>query len=690
MSRTAERLSTVPTLALPEPDRAVLPLNPLEGQPVPAGANPWVDHENLERTWSAPAGLIGWIASVNHKDVAMRYIKTAMFFFFLNGLLAAAMRIHLAFPEWHLMGPDTYNQVFTTHGTAMMFLFAVPVMEAMALYFVPLMVGTRNVSFPRLNAFGYYLYLLAGILLYGGFLLNIGPDAGWFAYVPLAGAEYGPGKRVDLWSQVVTLTEISALIAAVEILTTVMKQRAPGMSLNRIPIYVWAMVVTSFMVLMAMPAVMTSSTMLSMDRLTNVNTHFFNQAEGGDPLLWQHLFWFFGHPEVYIIFIPGTGFVSAIVPVFARRPIFGYTALVASLISIGFISFGLWAHHMFATPLPRVGQAYFTSASMMIAIPSGIQIFCWIATLWTGRPQFKLPLLFVLAFIFIFVLGGLSGIMLASVSLDRQVHDTFFVVAHFHYVLIGGAVFPLFGAIYYWFPKWTGRMLNTKLGHCNLWTFFIGFNVTFFPMHQLGLKGMPRRVYTYLPETGWQTLNQIATLGAGIMFISMVLFLINVFWSRKHGMIAGPNPWGAESLEWGTTSPPPSYNFLYTPVVTGRSAMWERTDQTPVITGLHTQKREVLTTTILEGTPEHRYELCADSIWPLLAAIVTAASLYGVIFHPWAIPPGCVALFIVLAFWFWRENEPGHLTANTKTSEELENVPPDSTHAAHIPPGGGI
>src|SRR3954469_10614195 len=437
------------------------------------------EHVELDLTWRRRPGLLGWFETTNHKDIAIRYIITAFFFFGLAGILALLMRIQLAFPEYQLIGPDLYNQFFTVHGTTMMFLFAVPITEAFGLYFVPLMVGTRNVAFPRMNALGYYVYLGGGILLYAGLFLNIGPDTGWFSYPPLAGPQFSPGKRVDFWAQMITLTEIAGLISAVEIITTVFKQRAVGMSLNRIPLFVWAMVVTSFMVIFAMPAVMLASGALATDRLAHVMTHFFNPAEGGDALLYQHMFWFFGHPEVYIIFIPATGFISTIIPTFARRRIFGYTALVLALISTAFIGFGLWVHHMFATPVPELGQSFFTAASMIIAIPAGIQIFCWIATLWGGgRPQLKTPLLFVGGFIALFVFGGLSGIMLAAVPIDLQVHDTFFVVAHFHYVLIGGAIFPLFGAFYYWFPKWTGRMLNESLGKWNFWTFFVGFNLT--------------------------------------------------------------------------------------------------------------------------------------------------------------------------------------------------------------------
>jgi cytochrome c oxidase subunit I+III len=617
--------------------------------------------EELDRVWRSPPGFLGWLVTTNHKDIGKRYIVTAFIFFLLAGLLALMMRIQLARPENHFLSNDLYNQFFTVHGTAMMFLFAVPMMEGMGLYLVPLLVGTRNVAFPRLNAFGYYVYLFGGIMLFGALALNIGPNTGWFAYVPLSGPEFSPGKRVDFWAQMITLTEISALVGAVEIITTVFKQRAPGMSLNRIPLMVWAQVITSFMIIFAMPAVMLASGALAMDRLMHVNTHFFNPAEGGDALLYQHMFWFFGHPEVYIIFIPATGFVSTIVETFSRRKMFGYLAMVLSLIATGFIGFGLWVHHMFATPIPQLGRAFFTGASMMIAIPSGIQIFCWIATLWSGKPLLKTPLLWVLGFIAVFVLGGMTGITLASVGIDVQVHDTFYVVAHFHYVLIGGAVFPLFGAFYYWFPKWTGRFLNDSLGKLHFWLFFIGFNLTFFPMHILGFHGMTRRIYTYVPQTGWADLNLLATIGAGVMGISILFFLINVIASRKTGAIAGRNPWGGSTLEWTTTSPPPCYNYLHLPTVQGRCPAWENTDETPVVIGLSTTERELLTTTILDAIPEHRYEISPDSIWPLVLALVVGFDLLWMIFHPIAFPIGIAAGLIVLAFWFWRGNEPGWL-----------------------------
>lgn len=533
----------------------------------------------------------------------------------------------------------------------MMFLFAVPVMEAMAVYFVPLMVGTRNIAFPRLNAYSYWVFLVGGLLLWVSFVLDSAPDVGWFAYVPLAGPEYGAGKRADIWAQMITFTELSALSIAVEIVVTVFKQRAPGMSLDRIPPLVWAMVVMAFLVIIAMPAIMFASSTMIMDRL--VGTHFYNSAEGGDVLLWQHVFWFFGHPEVYIIFLPAVGMVSTILPTFVGRPIFGYMPMVMALVATGVLSFGLWVHHMFVAGLPKLGESFFTASSMAISVPAGVQIFCWLATLWAGRPVFKTPLLFIIGFIVTFVIGGLTGVMVASVPFDTQVHDTYFVVANFHYVLIGGAVFPLIGAVYYWFPKMTGRMMSETLGRISFWLIFVGFHLTFFPMHILGLQGMPRRIYTYQPEMPWAGLNLFVSLSAVVLATGFLVFFIDIVRSFAKGRPAGDNPWGAATLEWATASPPPPFNFRSIPVVGSRDPLWENTGELPVVAGMRVDRREVLITSVVAALPEAREASPTDSVWPFWAAIATSIMLIWSMFSPWAVVWGSIPIAVALIGWFW-------------------------------------
>jgi cytochrome c oxidase subunit 1 len=610
----------------------------------------------LHRTWCDPSGLIGWFMHVDHKSIGRRFIVTSFVFFAIGGLLAALMRIQLAVPENRFLSPDTYNQLFTIHGTTMMFLFAVPVMLAFGIYLVPLMVGARSIALPRVVAFGYWMFLWGGVFLFTMSLLNTGPDNGWFSYPPLAGPEFGPGKRADVWAQLITFSELSSLVVAISLITTILKHRAPGMSLNRMPLMVWSMLVVSFMIVFAMPSVMVASTCLILDRL--VGTHFFNQAEGGDPILWQHLFWFFGHPEVYIIFIPALGMISSILAAFTRRSIFGYLAMVLSLVATAFIGFGVWVHHMFATGLPQLGQSFFTASSIMIVVPTAVQIFCWIATIWSGRLVVRTPVLYVLGFFFVFIIGGLSGVMIASVPLDLQVHDTFFIVAHFHYVLIGGAVFPLLGGVAYWYPKITGRLLSERLGRLTFWIFFAGFNLTFFPMHQLGLQGMPRRVYTYQPELGWGFLNLLATAGAVMMAVSLTMYLVNVVVSLRRGEAAGENPWDAATLEWATASPPPPYNFAPLPTVSGRDPLWHPDPEQPVVVGLAADKREVLVTYVMDAEPDHRPEEPGPTIWPLLASVAVSGLFIGSIFTPWAVVYGSIPVFITLVAWFWPRQGP--------------------------------
>jgi cytochrome c oxidase subunit 1 len=619
----------------------------------------------LERTWSNGRGLVAWLSDTDHKTIGLRFIVTAFGFFALAGMLAALMRIQLARPDNHFLSADAYNQIFTMHGTTMMFLFAVPVVMAMGIYLVPLMIGARAMAFPRMLAYGYWMFLFGGIFLYVMFFLNIGPDNGWFSYPPLAGPEFGYGKRGDVWAQLITFTEVSGLVVATCLVTTILKMRTPGMSLNRMPLFVWAMLIASLMVIFAMPSIIISSTCLILDRL--VGTHFFNQAEGGDPLLWQHLFWFFGHPEVYIIFLPALGMMSEMIATFCRRKVIGYTEMILSMTATAFIGFGVWVHHMFTTGLPQFGQSFFTASSIMIVIPTAIQIFNWIATIWTARRlRLTVPFLYAASFFFVFIIGGLTGVMLASVPLDRQVHDTYFVVAHFHYVLIGGSTFPLLGALVFWFPKMTGRMMSERLGRASFWLLFAGFNLTFFPMHLLGLEGMPRRVYTYPQAIGWHAINLLATAGAAVIFLSLLVYLINVVASLRRGAPAGDNPWGAATLEWATSSPPPPCNFVPQPTVASREPLWHGELAPPPIVGLAPDKREVLITYLLDAEPDHRYPMPGPSLWPFLAAVATSIMFVWSIFQARGVVLGGIPVFITLIGWFWP----------TKGKERLEHGVP--------------
>jgi cytochrome c oxidase subunit I+III len=641
--------------------------------------------QRLERTWSNPLrGVRGFLSDVSHTALGLRFLVTALVFFLLGGLEALLMRLQLARADQDLLGPDLYNQVFTTHGSTMMFLFAVPVMSGLGIYLVPLMLGTRNLAFPRLTAFAYYTYLIGGLLLYVSLFLNMAPDAGWFSYVPLAGPDYGAGKRADIWAQLVTFTELSSLAGAVSLIATILKQRAPGMSLDRMPLFVWAMLIQSVMIVFAMPAIMLGSAMLATDRL--IGTHFFNYGEGGDVLLWQHLFWFFGHPEVYIIFIPALGILSSLLITFTRRQIFGYPALVLALVATAFFGFGVWAHHMFATGIPALGSNLFTAASILISLPTGVQFFCWIATLWGGSIRLATPMLFALGFFGVFLIGGLTGVMLASVPLNLQVHDTYFVVAHLHYVLIGGSVFPLIGGIYYWYPKWTGRLMSEALGRWSFGLIFLGFNLVFFPLHILGLAGMPRRIYTYAADRGWGSLNMLATIGAGVLALGVSVVLVNLIWSRRRGVVAGPNPWDADTLEWATSSPPPSYAFLEPPTVAGRYALWTQTEQQPVVFGLRSDRRELLVTGLLDAEPDHRTELPGPTLWPLAVAAGTGVTFIVAIFTPWGVVLGGALTGLALIGWYWPSRPHAEELADEQPARTRDEVSAKGDDDTRTPP----
>ncbi len=503
-------------------------------------------------------GWFGWLSTTDHKKIGIMYMVATFVFFCLGGIEALIMRVQLAVPENTLVTPQVYNSLFTMHGTTMIFLFVVPMMAGLGNYFVPLMIGARDMAFPRLNALSFWLLMTGGIVFYASVFFSP-PSAGWSSYVPLSLIQFSPSSGQDAWIYLIHLTGLSSLLGAINFYCTIANMRAPGMSWGRLPLFIWAILVYSVLLIFALPVIAAAVTMLLTDR--HFGTHFFDPSSGGSALLWQHLFWFFGHPEVYIMVLPGFGVVSEILPVFARKPIFGYKAIAASTVAIGFLGFLTWAHHMFTTPTPLVVLVFVMLSSFIIAVPTGVKIFNWIATLWSGTIEFKTPLLFSVGFIALFIIGGISGVFLAVLPVDWQLNDSYYVVAHIHFVLMGGAVFTIFAAIYYWFPKITGRMLDEGLGKLSFWLMFIGFLATFLIQHVLGLDGMPRRVYEYLPVGNWELYNMISTVGSFILGLGVLVTIINVARSLKVGVIAGPDPWKANTLEWFVPSPPPVHNF---------------------------------------------------------------------------------------------------------------------------------
>jgi cytochrome c oxidase subunit I len=527
----------------------------------------------------ATTGFWSWFTTVDHKKIAIMYATTALAFFVIGGVEALLLRVQLYGANGTLLTASQYNELFTMHGTTMVFLMGMPLAVAFGNYLIPLMIGARDVAFPRLNAFGYWGFLMGGIFLYSSFLLGgSAPNGGWFGYTPLTstGLDRGflPGHGPDFWVVGLVMLGIASTTGAINFIVTVINMRAPGMTFMRMPVFVWMMTVTAFLTLFAMPIVTAALIMVYFDR--NFATNFFVAANGGEPLLYQHLFWLFGHPEVYILILPGMGIVSEILPVFSRKPLFGYAVVVFSGIAIGFMGWGVWVHHMFATGLGPVAISAFALSTMIIAVPTGVKIFNWLATTWRGALRLSTPMLFALGFIAMFTLGGLSGVLHSVVPADTQQTDTYFVVAHFHYVLFGGLVFGLFGGFYYWFPKLYARKLDERLGKLNFWTILIGFNLTFFPMHFVGLLGMPRRTYRYDSGLGWEGMNQIETIGAFVIAFSTLVFLVNVFYSKTRGEPVGPDPWDGRTLEWTTPSPPPEYNFEEIPEVESVDDFWHR------------------------------------------------------------------------------------------------------------------
>jgi len=634
---------------------------------VPVIARPADDtsiEPRLDRIWETRKGLLGALSSVDHKTIGKRYLVTAFVFLLIGGLEAALMRAQLARPNQTLLSPEQYNQLFTMHGVTMIFLYALPVLSGFSNFLWPLMLGSRDMAFPRLNALSYWLFLFAGIFLYVSFPIGRAPDAGWFNYVPYSSLAYNPGINIDVYALGMVLLGLSTTVGSTNFVVTLIRTRAPGMSINRVPILVWGTLTASVGNLFAVPAVSLAFLMLWMDR--RFGSHFFDVSGGGQPLLWQHLFWMFGHPWVYAIVLPAMGIVSDGLPTFCRRPLVGYTAVALATVTTMVLGFGVWVHHMFATGLPPISLSFFSAASFIIVIPSAVAVFAWIATMWTGRPQFTTPFLFFAGFVIVFVIGGVSGFMTAAVPVDTQLTDTYFVVAHLHYVLIGINVLPVAGGIHYWFPKFTGRLMNEKLGKWSFWIMFIGFNVGFFPMHIAGLLGMPRRIYTYPSGLGWDTVNMVITLGAYLFAFGVLLFAINVWRSLRRGERAGPNPWDAPSLEWATASPPPAYNFAVIPTVASRYPLWEDRltgHEGRSSTGegmLLDNGRETIGTSALDAVPDVILRMPGDSFAPLLLSLALAISFVGMLIHSWWLFGIAIACSTVAAIaWLWPEAKLG-------------------------------
>ena len=524
--------------------------------------------------------LYKWVATVDHKRLGLMYVISALVFLIVAGLMASVMRIQLAVPNNHFVEPSTFNRLFTMHGTTMVFLVGMPMVAGFSNYLVPIMIGARDMAFPRLNAFGFWIFLFGGLLLYysyfgGGGLSGDGsaPDVGWFAYAPLSELPFSRGHATDYWALGVMVSGFGSIASAINVIATTVSLRCPGMTLSRMPMFVWVMLVDAWLILIILPPLSAGQIMLLLDRYLGAN--FFNTQAGGSAVLWQHIFWIFGHPEVYVLIFPAFAILSEVVPVFSRRPLFGRPAMVGAVVAIGFISLGVWAHHMFAIGMTSWANTFFAAASMLVGIPTGIKIFNWTATMYGGKLRFDTPLLFCCGFLLQFLVAGLTGIMLAVAPFDWQLHDSYFVVAHFHFTLIGGLVFGLFAGMYYWFPKVSGRMLNEKLGKWHFWLLCIGFNMTFIPLHFAGMLGMPRRIYTYAPGRGWELWNLIATVGVLFQAAGIACFAWNVVRSSIKGDRAGDDPWDGWTLEWATTSPPPEYNFEKLPVVRSSRPLWD-------------------------------------------------------------------------------------------------------------------
>jgi len=596
-----------------------------------------------------------WVTTVDHKRIGILYGVTAFIWFIVGGVEALLIRLQLAQPNGVVLTPQQYNEVFTMHGTTMIFLVVMPLGAAFANFLIPLMIGARDVAFPRLNALSYWLFLFGSLFMYSSFVLDIFPGVGgmpndgWFGYANLTTRAYSPGHNIDFWVLGLQILGVASIAAGLNFIVTILNMRAPGMRLMRMPVFIWMQLVTQVLLVLAMPALTVGLIEVMFDRF--FGTNFFNPGAGGQPLLWINLFWLFGHPEVYILILPAMGIVSEILPVFARKPLFGYPVVVFSGIAIGAQSWGVWVHHMFANGLGTVTESAFAISTMLIAVPTGVKIFNWLGTIWGGSLRFKTAFLFAVSFIAMFTIGGLSGVTHAVVPADLQQNNTYYIVAHFHYVLFGGALMGIFGGIYYWCPKVTGRMLDEKWGQINFWLMLIGFNLTFGPMHVVGLDGMPRRIYTYPAGMGWDFWNAVETIGAFIIALSVLAFIYNVRHSLRHGEIAGPDPWDARTLEWSIPSPPPEYNFAEIPVVHARDDWWHRK---------YTETSDGRVVPIPAGAAEsehdgaeaaHHIHIPSPSYYPLIAASGMPIMAYGLVYFFPAVFVGLIVLLLGIYGW---------------------------------------
>ncbi len=616
--------------------------------------------DRLERIWGEREGLLGWLTTTDHKRIGIMYFFTALAFFGAGGVEALLIRTQLIGPHQHVLSPQVFDQVFTMHGITMIFLFVIPMTTgAFGNYLLPLMIGARDMAFPRMNAVSYWIYLFSGIFMYVGLASGHAPNAGWFDYVPLASKTYSPGLGIDFYGWGLIFNGISSTAASINFIVTIFKLRAPGMSLNRMPLFCFAFLAVAFALLFALPSLTVATLFLELDR--QLGFHFYDAASGGDPLLWQNLFWIFGHPEVYIIILPAFGIATSIIPAFSHRRMVFFPLVALGEILVAFLGFGVWVHHMFTVGFATITYVYFAAASLIITIPSAIQLFSWIATIVTGTPVFKTPLLFIVGFIVYFIIGGLTGIMLAAIPFDQQVHDSYFVIAHFHFVIFGAAVFPILGGMYFWFPKVTGRLYHEGIGKISFWLTFVGTFIVFFPMHIVGILGMPRRNYTYPPGLGWTGWNLAETIGAYILAVGLVLIVVNLAVSLFRGEVAGENPFEGDTLEWSTTSPPPPYNYAVIPTVSSPYPMWDKDDREADNQrldrgeGLLELGHQTPATTAQDAILDEILKMPSHSIWPPVSAL-TLASVFAMLLlgHYWIALGFGVLGGLTLIGWHYR------------------------------------